>query len=141
MPQVFPIFSIPADEISFDYIHSSGPGGQNINKVASAVQLRFDVRSSPSLPEDVKTRLARLAGRKLTSAGILVIQARRHRSQERNREDALQRFELMLRRASEPPQKRHPTHPGAAARQERLETKKQRGSIKKQRQSIRQDED
>jgi ribosome-associated protein len=110
---------------------ASGPGGQNVNKVASAVQLRFDVRRSPSLPDEVRARLERLAGRRLTQDGVLVIDARRHRTRERNREDALERLAALIRKAAVPPVPRRPTRPSAAARRRRLEAKARRGTIKR----------
>ncbi|MGA8401722.1 MAG: alternative ribosome rescue aminoacyl-tRNA hydrolase ArfB, partial [Stellaceae bacterium] len=101
-------------DVSETFIRSSGPGGQNVNKVASAAQLRFDLRGSPSLPEPVKARLARLAGSRLTEDGVIVITARRFRSQERNREDARERLVALIRRAAEPPKPRRKTRPSAA---------------------------
>jgi ribosome-associated protein len=118
-------------EISETFIRASGPGGQNVNKVASAAQLRFDVRGSPSLPEWVKTRLARLAGNRLTEDGVIVITARRFRSQERNREDARERLVALIRRAAAPPTPRRKTRPSATQRQERLAAKARRGAVKR----------
>lgn len=118
-------------EISFDYIHASGPGGQNVNKVATAVQLRFDVRNSPPLEPDVKERLTRLAGSRMTDAGVLIIEAKRFRSQEKNRQDALRRLENLLQKATEPPVKRQPTRPRAGAVGDRLKQKKRRGEQKR----------
>ncbi|MDQ2804638.1 MAG: aminoacyl-tRNA hydrolase [Pseudomonadota bacterium] len=122
--------SIDEGEIEETFVLGSGPGGQNVNKVASAVQLRFDIRRSPSLPEDVKERLVRLAGRRVTSDGVLVISARRFRSQDRNRADALQRLVEMLREAAEPPVPRRPTRPSMAERRRRREDKGHRAAIK-----------
>jgi ribosome-associated protein len=122
-------------EIAEFFIRASGPGGQNVNKVASAVQLRFDVRHSPSLPEDVRGRLERLAGSRLTRDGIIVITAQRHRAQARNREDALARLLDLIRRAAHPPPKRRKTKPPAGARERRIESKKRRGGIKRLRQA------
>src|SRR5215217_3661254 len=102
---------IREDELEESFIRGSGPGGQNVNKVASAVQLRFDVRRSPSLPEDVRVRLERLAGRRLTADGVIVITAQRHRTQERNREDALERLVGLIREATERPKPRRATRP------------------------------
>ncbi|HEY7172070.1 MAG TPA: alternative ribosome rescue aminoacyl-tRNA hydrolase ArfB [Vicinamibacterales bacterium] len=111
------------------FVRGSGPGGQNVNKVATAVELRFDVRAS-SLPEDVKERLAALAGSRMTADGILVIDSREHRTQAQNREAARERLASMIERASRRPKKRRATKPRPAAREQRLETKKRRGQVK-----------
>lgn len=121
------------DELEWDFIRASGPGGQNVNKVSSAVQLRFDVRHSTSLPEEVKERLMRLAGKRMTQTGVLIIDARRHRSQEANRQDALQRLIALIRKASARPKMRQATHPSAAARAARREEKRRRAWIKRYR--------
>jgi len=123
-------------EISESFIRASGPGGQNVNKVASAVQLRFDVRGSPSLPEPVRARLARLAGNRVSQDGILVITARRFRSQERNRADALSRLVALVQRAATPPRARRRTRPSAAARERRLADKTSRARLKAQRAAV-----
>ena len=117
-------------EIDESFVRASGPGGQNVNKLSTAVQLRFDVRRSPSLPGDVRTRLERLAGSRLTRDGVLVIIAQRHRTQARNRDDALERLVDLIRRAAIAPRPRRPTRPTAGSRERRIETKKRRGSVK-----------
>jgi ribosome-associated protein len=127
--------SIDEDELEERFIRASGPGGQNVNKLASAVQLRFDVRRSRSLPDDVRARLGRLAGSRLTRDGVLVITAQRHRTQERNRQDARERLIALIERAAVAPTPRRPTKPTAGSRERRLQSKKRRGSLKDLRQS------
>src|SRR5215217_4680429 len=122
--------AIDEREIEESFIRASGPGGQNVNKLATAVQLRFDVRRSPSLPNAVSVRLQKLAGARLTKDGALVITAQRFRTQERNRQDALDRLLEMIREAAVPPKPRHRTRPTLASKRERLESKKRRSGIK-----------
>jgi ribosome-associated protein len=120
-------------EIEESFVRASGPGGQNVNKVSSAVQLRFDLSGSRSLPEDLRERLARLAGRRLTRDGVIVIIAQRYRTQERNRQDALERLIALVRRAAVPPAPRRPTRPSRAAKERRLQAKARRATVKQQR--------
>jgi ribosome-associated protein len=122
--------SLDDADLHFDFIHSSGPGGQNVNKVASAVQLRFDLASS-CLPEGVRLRLARLAARRINAAGELVITARRHRTQDANRQEAVQRLVELLQRAAVAPKTRRKTRPTLASQQKRLEAKRRRSAIKR----------
>ena len=122
--------AIDEREIDESFVRASGPGGQNVNKLSTAVQLRFDVRGSPSLSGDVKARLERLAGARLTRDGVLVIIAQRHRTQARNREDALDRLSDLIRRAAVAPVPRRATRPTKASRERRIESKKRRAGIK-----------
>ena len=122
--------SIDEQELEERFVRASGPGGQNVNKLSTAVQLRFDARRSPSLPDDMRARLERLAGKRLTREGVIVIIAQRHRTQERNRQDALDRLTELLRAAAVRPVPRRPTRPTKGSRERRLETKKRRSSIK-----------
>ena len=135
MIRVTPSIAIDESEIEESFIRSPGPGGQNVNKVASAVQLRFDVRASKSLPQPVRLRLERLAGSRLTREGVLVLVARDHRSQERNRRAALDRLVGLIRRAAMAPRIRRKTKPTFASKRRRLEAKGHRAKIKKLRRS------
>lgn len=134
MIEITPSLQIDERELQIDFIRASGPGGQNVNKVATAVQLRFDVRAS-LLPEEVKTRLIHLAGNRITSEGILLIEAKRFRTQEQNREDAMQRFIELVRKSLVKPKARRKTKPTQASKEQRLQEKKKRGEIKKMRQT------
>ena len=136
MIHVTDTIAIDEKEIQEDFIHASGPGGQNINKVATAVQLRLDVRNSPSLPEDVRERLIRLAGRRITGDGILIIKARRFRSQDRNRQDAINRMIDLIRKALETPKPRRETKPTPASKKRRMNAKRRHSEIKRMRRSI-----
>lgn len=136
MIEITPQLAIDEREIGLQFIRASGPGGQNVNKVATAVQLRFDVAHSPSLPDDVRARLMRLAGNRLTREGELVIEAKRFRTQERNRQDAVDRLVELIRRATEKPKPRVATRPTLASKKRRLESKKQRGEIKRGRGAV-----
>lgn len=130
---ITPRLHISERELEFRFILSSGPGGQNVNKVATGVQLRFNAAASPSLPEAVRGRLLRLAGRRATGRGEVIITARRFRTQERNRQDALERLTELIRRAAAPPPPRVKTQPPRAARERRLEDKRRQGQRKRQR--------
>jgi ribosome-associated protein len=127
--------SIDDSELTEDFVRSSGPGGQNVNKLSTAVQLRFDVRRSPSLPNDVAVRLMGLAGKRLTKDGVIIIIAQSHRTQERNRQDARDRLVTLIRQAAVVPVKRRKTKPTRASREKRIESKKRRGNIKGLRQA------
>jgi ribosome-associated protein len=122
--------SIDDSELDEDFIRSSGPGGQNVNKLSTAVQLRFNVRRSPSLPNDVALRLMQLAGSRLTKDGVLIITAQSHRTQERNRQDARDRLIELIRQAAVVPVKRRKTKPTKASKEKRIESKKRRSNIK-----------
>ncbi|MFA5119596.1 alternative ribosome rescue aminoacyl-tRNA hydrolase ArfB [Zavarzinia sp.] len=131
--RVTPRLSIDESEIVESFIQASGPGGQNVNKVATAVELRFDVANSPSLPDPVRHRLVQLAGRRLTQDGVLVLFARQHRTQERNRADARARLVELIRAATVAPKPRRPTKPTLGSKQRRLEAKSGRSAVKKAR--------
>jgi ribosome-associated protein len=130
MIEITPSLQIDERELQIDFVRASGPGGQNVNKVATAAQLRFDVNAS-SLPEDVRRRLIRLAGNRVTTEGVLLIEARRFRTQEQNREDAIQRFVELVRKALIPPKPRKQTKPTAASKAKRIQAKKLRGNTKR----------
>jgi ribosome-associated protein len=133
MIEITPSVKINEDEIEYAYMRSPGPGGQNVNKVSSAVQLRFNIREASSIPDEVKQRLTRLAGKRMASGGVLIIEARQYRSQERNRQAALQRLVQLVQRASTPAKTRHKTKPTPASVERRLEDKHKRSEIKRQR--------
>jgi ribosome-associated protein len=131
--------TIGESEIEERFIRASGPGGQHVNRAATAVQLRFDVAHSPSLPDDVRERLIRLASSRMTEDGVLIIEAKRFRSQGRNRQDALNRLVKLIRRAARKPETRRKTRPTRASKERRLEDKRRRSEIKRLRQSPRRD--
>ncbi|MGD8758528.1 MAG: alternative ribosome rescue aminoacyl-tRNA hydrolase ArfB [Deltaproteobacteria bacterium] len=141
MISVTPLIAINEDEITLDFIRASGPGGQNVNKVATAVQLRFDVKHSPSLPNDVRARLVSLGGRKITDDGMLIIEAKRFRTQDRNRQDALDRLMALVRKAAERPKPRIKTKPSSASKKRKLEAKRHRSRIKQMRRPVGRDND
>jgi len=122
--------SLDEGELEFSFIRASGPGGQNVNKVSTAVQMRFDARRSASLPDEVSARLQKLAGSRLTLEGVIVITASRHRSQDRNRADAVQRLTALIAKAAAVPVKRRPTRPTKASKARRLEAKSRRAGVK-----------
>ena len=139
MIRITDTISIDEDELEESFVRSSGPGGQNVNKLSTAVQLRFDVRRSPSLPNDVAIRLMKLAGKRLTKDGVLVIIAQNNRTQERNRAEARERLIELIREASVRPVPRRPTKPTKASKKKRLEGKKRRADVKGMRGRVRED--
>ncbi len=126
-----PEISIPEREIILEFVRASGPGGQKVNKTATAVQLRFDVANSPSLPEDVRDRLIRLGGKRITDDGILILQARRFRTQEKNRQDAIERLRELVKRASRRPKIRRRLRPSISSKRRRLENKRRQSEKKR----------
>ena len=127
---------IDEGEVKLEFMRSSGPGGQNVNKVATAVKLRFDAVNSPSLPDDVRSRLIRLSGRRINEDGLLIIDARRFRTQERNRKDAIVRLVELIRKAAEKPKTRIKTRPTLASKRRRLQAKRRHGEIKRMRRAV-----
>lgn len=136
MIRITDTIAIDERELAESFIRASGPGGQNVNKIATAVQLRFDVRRSPGLSEPVRRRLERLAGRRLTQDGVLVMTVQRHRSQERNRKEARAALIRLIRQAAVPPLRRTPTKPTGASQRRRLEAKSHRAGLKRTRAAI-----
>jgi ribosome-associated protein len=133
MIEISPSIKIGENEIRFDFIHASGPGGQNVNKVATSVQLRFDVRNSTSLEPDIKERLIKLAGSRMNEDGVLIIQAKRYRTQDQNRADAIFKLTTIIQKALIPPKVRKATRPSLTAKATRVDDKKKRGEIKQTR--------
>ncbi|MEZ4547206.1 MAG: alternative ribosome rescue aminoacyl-tRNA hydrolase ArfB [Thermodesulfobacteriota bacterium] len=131
MPRITRNIVIPDDEISLEFVRASGPGGQNVNKVSTAVQLRFDAAGTESLAPEVKERLLKIAGNRATDEGVVIIEAKRFRSQEKNRKDAIDRLTEMVRKAAVKPTPRRKTRPTAASREKRLSQKKRRSEVKR----------
>jgi ribosome-associated protein len=141
MIHVAPGIDLDESELSFDFVRSSGPGGQNVNKVSTAVQLRFEVANSPALPEDVRARLTKLAGQRITDEGVLIIESRSTRSQSRNREAAIEQLIELIRKAAIPPKQRRKTRPTTASQEERRQHKAQRSRTKTLRRPVRRDDE
>ncbi|HVY55705.1 MAG TPA: alternative ribosome rescue aminoacyl-tRNA hydrolase ArfB [Thermodesulfobacteriota bacterium] len=137
MIRITPRITIDESELSLGFVRSSGPGGQNVNKVSTAVELRFDAASSPGLPEDVKGRLIKIAGRKATKEGVIIIEAGRFRTQDKNRTDAIERLAGLIRKAAVEPVKRRKTRPTPRSKEERIKRKKRRSLIKESRRPVR----
>ncbi len=131
--------SIDESEITFEFVRASGPGGQNVNKLATAVQLRFDIHASATLPDEVKQRLITLGGQRVSKSGVLIIDARRFRTQERNRQDALDRFSALVKKATFRKKRRRPTAPSRASKERRLDEKRRKSQTKRLRKDVGED--
>jgi len=134
--QITPDLAIDESEIQQEFVRASGPGGQHVNRVATAVQLRFDVANSPSLPDDVRARLVQLAGKRVTKDGVLLVESQRFRTQEQNRQDALERLIELIRQATKKPTRRRKTRPTRASKERRLEKKRRQSEKKRLRRSL-----